>query len=308
MTVMLDKHDKMLYIIGMNKLPSRLRAQVLHMLCEGSSIRSTSRVLGVNKNTVIKLLTDAGRVCGEYQDRMLRGLTCQRIQVDEIWSFVYAKKKNVPNAKKAPEGAGDAWTWTAIDSDSKLIVSWLVGGRDGEYAAAFIDHLCSRLVNRVQLTSDGHKAYLKAIDNAFGDEIDYAMLIKLYGKAPEEAKGRYSPARCIGINKKHIAGMPDDDHISTSYIERQNLTMRMHMRRFTRLTNAFSKKVENHAYAIALHFMFYNFVRIHTTLQVTPAMEAGVTKRLWEMSDIVALLEAEEATADRTRGHYKRRT
>ena len=288
-------------------MPPKLRAQVLHILCEGSSIRSTSRVCGVSKNTVIKLLTDAGRICGEYQNRVFRGLTCKRIQVDEIWSFVYAKKKNVENAVAAPEGAGNVWTWTAIDADTKLVLSWLVGGRDGEYAAAFLEDLSSRLVHHVQLTSDGHRAYLDAVDEVFGPFIDFAQLIKLYGDAPEGVKGQYSPAQCVGIKKKVVSGAPDEEHISTSYAERQNLTMRMHMRRFARLTNAFSKKVENHAHAVALHFMYYNFVRIHKTLRVTPAMEAGVTKKLWEMSDIVALLEEEEVKKDRKRGPYNKK-
>lgn len=291
----------------MNQLNLKARSQILHMLCEGSSIRAISRVSGVSKNTVTKLLVDAGRVCAEYQDKVFRNLTCKRIQVDEIWAFVYAKKKNVEKAKAAPEGAGDVWTWTAIDADTKLVLSWLVGGRDGEYAAAFMEDVSARLSHRVQLTSDGLKAYLTAVDDAFGPFIDYAQVIKLYGDAPEGVKGRYSPAKCVSIQKKHVSGKPDYKHISTSYVERQNLTMRMHMRRFTRLTNGFSKKVENHAHAIALHFMYYNFVKIHTTLQVTPAMEAGVTKKLWGMKDIVALLEADEAKTDQSRGPYKKK-
>lgn len=264
----------------MRKLPASDRVRILHMLCEGQSIRSIERIAGVSKNTVAKLLSDAGAVCAEYQDRVFRDLTCKRVQVDEIWSFTYAKQKNVAMAKAAPEGAGDTWTWTAIDADTKLVMSWLVGGRDSEYAMAFMDDLAKRLANRVQLTSDGHKAYLEAVEGAFGGDIDYAMLVKLYGNAPENAKGRYSPAKFTAARKTRIEGNPDPKHVSTSFAERQNLTMRMHMRRFTRLTNGFSKKVEQHANAVALHFMYYNFVRVHKTLRMTPAMAAGVTDKL----------------------------
>ena len=241
------------------------------------------------------------------QDEALRNLTSKRIQVDEIWSFTYAKQKNVATAKAAPNFAGDTWTWTAIDADTKLVMSWLVGGRDSEYAMGFMDDLAKRLANRVQLTSDGHKAYLEAVEGAFGADIDYAMLIKMYGNSPETAKGRYSPAECTGARKVKIEGKPDKKHVSTSYSERQNLTMRMHMRRFTRLTNGFSKKIESHANAVALHFMYYNFVRIHQTLRMTPAMAAGVSSRLWEVSDIVALVEADEAkSVPAKRGPYKK--
>jgi len=292
----------------MNKLDARDRARILHMLCEGQSIRGICRIMGTSKNTVAKLLSDAGRACAEYHDRTVRGVKATRIECDEIWSFTYAKQKNVKTAKDAPEGAGDTWTWTAIDADSKLIVSYLVGGRDSRYANAFMDDVASRLATRVQLTTDGHKAYLEAVEGAFGADVDYAQLVKIYGKSPESAKGRYSPAECTGAKKHPIEGDPDEKHISTSYVERQNLTMRMHMRRFTRLTNAFSKKVENHVYAVALHFMYYNFVRIHKTLKITPAMAAGITDRLWEIGDIVALIEAkEELEAKRIRGPYKRR-
>ncbi|WP_439925701.1 IS1 family transposase [Nitrobacter sp. JJSN] len=274
----------------MNKLDRKTRAQILHLLCEGQSIRAVTRLTGCSKNTVAKLLVEAGHACAAYQDKALRNLTCQRIQMDEIWSFVYAKAANVKGAKAAPETAGDVWTWTAIDADSKLIVSWLLGARDMDAALAFTADLRSRLTNRVQLTSDGHRPYLTAVDAVFGDDVDYAMLVKLYGADPQ-AEVRYSPAKCIGAEKKPKIGNPDSKHISTSYVERSNLTMRMHMRRFTRLTNAFSKKVENHAAAIALHTMYYNFVRIHQTLKVTPAMAAGVTDKLWEVSDIVEMLE-----------------
>ncbi|MGB3272099.1 MAG: helix-turn-helix domain-containing protein [Xanthobacteraceae bacterium] len=291
----------------MNKLDAKTRAQILHLLCEGQSIRSITRVKGVSKNTVAKLLSDAGAVCAQFQDEALRNLTSRRVQVDEIWSFTYAKQKNVAMAKAAPEGAGDTWTWTAIDADTKLVMSWLVGGRDGEYAMAFMDDLSRRLVNRVQLTSDGHKAYLEAVEGAFGGDIDYAMLVKIYGTSPDSAKGRYSPAECTGARKERIEGNPDPKHVSTSFAERQNLTMRMHMRRFTRLTNGFSKKVEQHVNAVALHFMYYNFVKIHSSLRMTPAMAAGVAGKLWEVSDIVALIEAKEAEKPTARGPYKKR-
>ena len=290
----------------MNKLDSKDRAQILRMLCEGQSIRAIACIMSSSKNTIAKLLNDAGKICAEYQDETLRDLNCERVQVDEIWSFTYAKQKNIKTAKSAPEGAGDTWTWTAIDADSKLVM-WMVGGRDGQYAMAFMSDLRNRLANRVQLISDGHKAYLEAVEGAFGGDVDYTQLIKIYGVAPESFKGRYSPADCIGIKKRAVEGEPDMKHVSTSYVERQNLTMRMHMRRFTRLTNGFSKKVESHANAVALHFMYYNFIRIHQTLKVSPAMAAGVTDKLWEVSDIVALLEEREtAKAPKVRGPYKK--
>ena len=290
----------------MNKLDPAERARILHLLCEGNSIRAVTRLTGASKITVTKLLIDAGKACMAFHDANVRGVKSKRIQVDEIWSFTYAKQKNVSAAKAAPEHAGDTWTWTALDADSKMIVSYFVGGRDGECAMWFMDDLRSRLANRVQLTSDGHKAYLEAVEGAFCADIDYAMLVKIYGASPESAKGRYSPAECTGARKERIEGKPDFDHVSTSYVERHNLTMRMHMRRFTRLTNAFSKKVENHAYAVALHMMYYNFVRLHSKLRVSPAMAAGVATRLWEVADIVALVEAEEAKSDRKRGPYKK--
>lgn len=278
------------------------------MLCEGMAIRAVARVTGKSKNTISKLLVDAGNVCSAYQDEYFRILDTRRVEVDEIWSFVYAKKKNVATAKAAPEGAGDVWTWTALDADSKLVMSWLVGGRDGEYALSFMDDLKSRLANRVQLTSDGHKSYLEAVEEeAFGADVDYAQLVKMYGNAPESTKGRYSPATCTGIKKIKIEGEPDINKVSTSYVERQNLTMRMHMRRFTRLTNGFSKKVANHEASIALHFMYYNFVKIHKTLKCTPAMAAGVTPKLWEMKDVVVMIEAEEAKVSTLRGSYKKK-
>jgi IS1 family transposase len=274
----------------MNKLTRQTRAQVLHLLCEGQSIRAVTRLTGCSKNTVAKLLVEAGHACAAYQDKTLRNLPCKRVQMDEIWSFVYAKNDNVKDAKAAPATAGDVWTWTAIDADTKLIVSWLLGARDTDAALSFVSDLRSRLTNRVQLTSDGHRPYLTAVDAVFGENVAYAMLVKIYGADPQ-AETRYSPAKCIGAEKRPKIGNPDAKHISTSYAERSNLTMRMHMRRFTRLTNAFSKKVDNHAAAIALHTMYYNFVRIHQTLRVTPAMAAGVTDKLWEVADIVTMLE-----------------
>ena len=275
----------------MNRLSTSKRAAILRCLVEGNSIRSTVRITGASKNTIAKLLTDAGKACSAYQDEHVRNVKAERIQVDEIWSFCYAKQKNVESAKNAPDGAGDVWTWTAMDSGSKLVISWLVGGRDGEYALAFLDDLRQRLANRVQLTSDGHKAYLDAVEEAFGADIDYAQLIKMYGE-PTGDKGherKYSPSECTGTKKQHVMGSPERKHISTSHVERQNLTMRMCMRRFTRLTNAFSKKTENHEASVALHFMYYNFCRIHQTLRVTPAMAAGVTDRLWDVEDLAKL-------------------
>jgi IS1 family transposase len=287
----------------MNKLTIEERARILHLLCEGMSIRAITRLTGASKNTVAKLLIDAGKACAAYHDINVRDVKASRVQVDEIWSFTYAKQKNVAGAKAAPLDAGDTWTWTALDADSKLIVSYFIGGRDGECAMWFMDDLAARLANRVQLTSDGHKAYLEAVEGAFGCDVDYAQLVKIYGPTAT-APGRYSPAECTGARKRTVEGRPDEDHVSTSYVERSNLTMRMHMRRFTRLTNAFSKKVENHAHAVALHMMYYNFVRIHKTLRVTPAMAAGVSDRLWEIADIAKLVEEAEAKPGK-RGPYK---
>jgi IS1 family transposase len=274
----------------MNKLPRDKRIQIVSLLVEGMSLRAVTRVTGVSINTVTKLLIDAGKACDEFQSFTFRNLTCRRIEVDEIWAFCYAKQKNVPSAKAAPEGAGDVWTWTAIDADTKLIPSWLVGDRSGETAKAFISDLAGRLVTRVQLTSDGHRSYLDAVERAFGGDIDYGMLVKVYGDGGA-ATGTYSPAPCVGAKKEVISGNPDPRLISTSYAERANLTMRMHMCRFTRLTNAFSKKVENHAHMVALHFMAYNFVRIHGSLRCSPAMAAGVSQRLWDIGDVVTVIE-----------------
>lgn len=274
----------------MNKLPSALRAQIIGMMVEGVSIRSITRLTGVSKNTVAKLLVDAGQACAAFHDQAVRGVTSKRIQVDEIWSFVYAKQKNVAKAKAAPDGAGDIWTWTALDADHKLIISWLVGNRDGECALALMDDLRTRLANRVQLTTDGHKAYLNAVEESFGADVDYAMLVKIYGQT-SEGQRRYSPPECIGCERTTVTGSPDQKHISTSYVERQNLNIRMGTRRFTRLTNAFSKKAENHAHALAIYFVHYNFVRIHKTLRVTPAMAAGVSDRLFELTDMVRIVD-----------------
>jgi IS1 family transposase/lambda repressor-like predicted transcriptional regulator len=305
---MLDEKHNRSYIRGMNKLPLAKRVQILSMLCEGSSMRSISRVADVSINTVYKLLAQAGPVCARFHDEAVRGVKSQRVQCDEVWAFCYAKQKNVADAKAPPEGAGDVWTWTAIDADSKLVITWAVGGRDAAYAQALIEDLCSRLANRVQLTTDGHAPYLQAVEDAFGADVDYAMLVKLYGEPPAspEAAKRYSPSECVGARKQPITGKPDTAHISTSYVERHNLTMRMSMRRFTRLTNAFSKKVEAHCNALALYFVFYNFARIHTKLRVSPAMAAGVSDRLWSMEDIVALIDGAEGTPKK-RGPYKQR-
>ena len=278
----------------MNKLPTAKRIAVAAALVEGNSLRATARMTGVARMTIEKLLRDMGRACTEYQAETLVNLNCRRVQCDEIWAFCYAKRKNVTSeiAEKHPD-AGDVWTWTAIDADSKLVLSWLVAGRDAGSAYTFMQDVAGRLSHRVQLTTDGHKPYLSAVEDAFGSDVDFATLQKLYGVDAEDEK-RYSPAKCIGVDCKIVQGDPDPRHISTSYVERQNLTMRMHMRRFTRLTNAFSKKVSMHAHAVALHFMHYNFVRIHKTLKVTPAMAAGVTGKLWEVADIVAMLPDED--------------
>ena len=278
----------------MNKLPPARRAKILGLMAEGVSLRAITRLEGVSKNTLAKLVEDAGRAFSEYQDRVFRNLTCQRLQVDEIWSFVYAKARNVGTAKAAPDAAGDIWTWTAIDADTKLIPSFYVGNRDAECAQAFIGDLALRLANRVQLTSDGHKPYLEAVEQSFGADIDYVMLIKHYGE-PIGALGRYSPGECTGIEQRRVEGRPDKAHVSISYVERANLSIPMGTRRFTRLTNAFSKKAANHEHAVAIYFMHSNFVRIHQTLRCTPAMAAGVTKTLWELADMVRVLEDWEA-------------
>lgn len=280
----------------MNKLTREERVRVVAALVEGNSIRSTVRMTGIAKNTVVKLLAEIGSVCGEYQHKAIRNLACKRVQCDEIWSFCYAKQRNLPEDKQGVYGYGDVWTWTAIDPDSKLIISYLVGLRDAEWGKTFMHDLKSRLANRVQLTTDGHKVYLVAVEDAFIGDVDYAMLVKLYGKEPA-GESRYSPPKCIGCRREAISGRPKRKDVSTSIVERQNLTMRMGMRRFTRLTNGFSKKIQNLEYAVALHFMYYNFCRIHQTLRISPAMAAGMSDRLWDIEDIIKLLEMKETSS-----------
>jgi IS1 family transposase len=274
----------------MNKLDSAKQAQVVAALVEGNSIRSTSRMTDVARNTVSKLLVDLGSACAEYLDNTLVNIPAKRVQVDEIWSFCYAKEKNATPAMWEKVGyAADVWTFVAIDAETKLVISWAAGRRDAGCATPFLQDVAGRLSNRIQLTTDGHKMYLEAVPDAFGETIDYAQLVKVYGNDPEAHK-RYSPAECIGCDSKVVTGKPDQKHISTSFIERQNLTMRMSMRRFTRLTNAFSKKIDNHIAMIALHYMHYNFCRIHQTLRVTPAMQAGIANHAWETSELIGLL------------------
>jgi IS1 family transposase len=274
----------------MNRLPTEKRVQVVAALVEGSSINSIVRMTGVAKHTILNLLEDMGCVCAAYHHHNVRHLRVRRLQCDEIWAFVGAKQKNASPEKKN-QGWGDAWTWTAIDADTKLCVSYLVGGRTTGWATDFMLDCRERIVGNPQITTDAHKPYLKAVEEAFGGDADYAMPHKIYG-ASNEPETRYSPATCIGCDMKTVSGDPDPAHVSTSYVERQNLTMRMSMRRFTRLTNGFSKKLENHGHAVALHFMHYNFVRVHKTLRVTPAMEAGLTDHIWSMEELVSLLEA----------------
>ena len=286
----------------MKILTDAQRAQVIACICEGNSIRATVRLTGISKNTITKLLVELGDACIDYQDRTLRNLKCKRIQCDEIWQFCYAKEKNVPSELKGKFGYGDVWTWTAIDADTKLVPSFMVGNRDGHSARLFIDDLASRLANRVQLTTDGLKVYLQAVEGAFGADVDYAMLNKIYASSQEET--RYSPAQCLGCERKPIMGNPNPNHVSTSFAERQNLSMRMQIRRFTRLTNAFSKKIKNHLAAIAVYFMYYNFGRIHQTIRCTPAMEAGVSDHVWSYEEIVNLLPK---PVFKPRGPYKKR-
>ena len=277
----------------MNKMSLERRARILSCLCEGSSARATSRMQDCSRNAVLKLVEDAGTASAAYHDQHVRGLASKRVQVDEIWSFCYAKAKNVPEEKRGQFGFGDLWTWTAVDADSKLMIGWLVGTRDADAAHAFMMDVSNRLANRIQLTSDGHRAYLDAVDGAFGTMIDYAMLVKQYGNAPEGTpERRYSPAICLGTERKVIHGNPDPAHISTSFVERANLTIRMSNRRFTRLTNAFSKKLANHKHMFAIFAVYYNFVRIHQTLRVTPAMEAGISDHVWEFEELAGLADA----------------
>ena len=292
----------------MNKLPLKTRVMILNMLVEGSSMRSISRITGVSINTVTKLLVDAGEACAAYHDETVRNVKATRVECDEIWSFCYAKAKNVKTAKAAPEGAGDVWTWTAIEAETKMILAYEVGDRSGATAMEFMDDLRARIVNRVQLTTDGHKAYLEAVEGAFGGDVDYAQLIKIYGdEGGKTAQRKYSPAECTGTKKVKISGEPAKALVSTSYVERQNLTMRMGMRRFTRLTNAFSKKIENHLHMLSLYFVHYNFVRIHKTLKMTPAMAAGVSDTLRDTAWIVSLIDA-RAPAPKKRGPYKKKS
>lgn len=276
----------------MNRLTTEQRAQILGLMVEGMAIRAISRQTGASKNTIVKLLRDAGEACSEYQDRAMRELPCKRLQLDEIWSFVGAKEKNVPYERKGL-GIGDVWTWTAIDEETKLVPSWFVGNRDLDHARAFVMDLRGRLGNRVQITSDGHKPYIQAVESAFGDDVDFAMLQKIYAapsRSPESHR-RYSPSPCVGAKRQAIIGKPDMSKVSTSHAERMNLNIRMGLRRFTRLTNAFSKKMENHCHALAIYFMHYNFCRIHQTLRVTPAMAAGVSDKLWEMTDVAKMVD-----------------
>ena len=290
----------------MNSMPPAKRSQIIGLLVEGNSISATCRITGAAKATVLKLLADAGQACAEYQDAKLRNLPCKRVQCDEIWSFVGAKKRNVPEHLKGTFGMGDVWTWTAICADTKLMASWMVGTRGAESAKPFMADLAERLANRVQLTTDGHHTYLEAVHDAFGGGIDYAMLVKIYGddERAHRPERKYSPSEFVCAKPERVSGDPDPRHVSTSYVERSNLTLRMSCRRFTRLTNAFSKKVENHAHAVALHFMYYNFGRIHKTLRVTPAMEAGISDHVWSLEEIAALVPEPVATK---RGPYKKR-
>ncbi len=273
----------------MNCLDIKTRTQIVNCLVEGCSIRATSRMTGASKNTIVKLLAALGSACAAYHDRYVRHLKVRRLQCDEIWSFVGAKAKNV-SAEKKQEGWGDIWTWVGIDADTKLVVSYLVGGRDGGWAHDFMADCASRIRNRVQITTDGHKAYLEAVEDAFGADIDYAMLQKIYGAPSDEDTRRYSPAKCIGSDMKVISGDPDPKHVSTSFVERQNLTMRMQMRRFTRLTNGHSKKLDNHRHMVALHYMHYNYCRPHGTLRCTPAQEAQLSNHIWTTEELIALL------------------
>ncbi len=277
------------------------------MLCEGVSLRAISRMADVSINTVTKMLVDAGQACIAFHDTNVVNVKAKRVQCDEIWSFTYAKQKNVARAKAAPAGSGDTWTWTALDSDSKLLVSWLVGRRDARHAQILMDDVKNRVTERIQLTTDGHKPYLNAVENAFGADIDFAMLVKLYGETQSDSPERkYSPSECIGTRTYVVTGDPDADHISTSHVERQNLTMRMHMRPFTRLTNGFSKKFANHVWMVALYAVFYNFVKVHKSLRVTPAMEAGLTDRVWTFEELAGIIDA-AAPEKQPRGPYKKR-
>jgi IS1 family transposase len=283
----------------MNRLESETRAQVINCLIEGCSIRATVRMTGVAKKTVMRLLLEVGTICADYQDKVFRDLKCKRLQLDEMWSWIYCKEKNRTEeiAKKNP-AAGDVWLWTAVDADTKLVPAWMLGSRDGRTARRFVADLASRLSHRVQITTDSHRPYLQAVEDAFGGDVDYAMLHKVYG-FPMEHETRYSPATCIGCEQKRISGDPAMEHISTSFVERQNWTVRTNIRRYTRLSNGFSRKIENHAAAVALNYFSYNFIKIHRTLRTSPAMAAGVTDRLWEVKDLVALWEQYERDTEK---------
>jgi IS1 family transposase len=290
-------------MLSMNTLSNDERIRVVAALVEGNSIRSTSRMTGVARNTVTKLLVDLGSACMKYHDEHVRNIRVRRLQCDEIWAYIGAKARNVSPAKKEI-GWGDVWTWVGIDADTKLVVSYLVGGRGADWAMDFMQDCASRIKGRVQVTTDGHRAYLEAVESAFGMDVDYAQLQKIYG-ASLETETRYSPATCIGCDMKVVSGNPDPKHVSTSYVERQNLTMRMHMRRFTRLTNGFSKKLDNHGYAVALHFMYCNFVRIHGTLRVSPAVEAGLSDHVWTLEEMITMADSYVPKLAK-RGPYKK--
>ena len=299
------------YTVTMNRLPAEQRALMYQLLVEGNSMASTMRIVRCSKNTVVKFLANAGRICHQYQDEVLRNLPCKRLEVDEIWSFIYAKNKNVQYAKNPPRGAGDVWTWTALCADTKLLASWMVGDRTVNTALPFMTDLQSRLRKRqrVQLTTDGHRAYLEAVDRTFGADVDYAMLVKMYGNTDQNevpAHRRYSPGQCNGVGRVIVTGSPDLDKISTSYAERGNLTMRMSMRRFTRLTNAFSKKLENHVASFAMWSLWYNFGRVHQTIKRTPAMAAGVARQRWTPRDVIDLIDSRTPKPG-PRGPYKKR-
>lgn len=282
-------------MIHMNRLSTEKRAQIVAALIEGNSVRGTCRLIGVCKDAVMKLIPELGAACARHHHAAVRNVQARHVQCDEVWSFCYAKAKNVPEKKKGT-GAGDVWTWTALDADSKLIISYLCGGRDAEYATTFLEDLASRVSSRIQLTTDGHRVYADAVSGTFGFDIDYAMLIKLYGAPTDNPEARYSPAACIGTRTARLCGHPDPRHISTSFVERQNLSMRMHLRRFTRLTNAFSKKFENHCHMVAIYFAYYNFCRVHQTLRVTPAMEAGIADHVWSVQELASLMGKQEST------------
>jgi IS1 family transposase len=288
-------------IVSMNSLSQDERIRIVAALVEGNSLRSVSRMTGIARNTITKLLVDLGEACMQYHDTHVRNLKVRRLQCDEIWAYVGAKARNV-SVEKKEIGWGDVWTWVGLDADTKLVVGYLVGGRGADWAMDFMQDCASRIRGRVQVTTDGHKAYLKAVEGAFDADVDYAQLQKIYG-ASEDTQRRYSPAKCIGCESKVVMGNPDPKHISTSYVERQNLTMHMNIRRFTRLTNAFSNKLDNHGYAVALHFMYCNFVRIHQTLRVTPAMEAGLADHAWTIAELVAVMPEQKAEK---RGPYRK--